>query len=620
MNGVVAVGVLYGVDLVSGATGAALRDLETTGGQPLTLVDRFDRAAGIRPDDYADVLERVGDPVPLRGAVLAHVQLAELLGSGVAPGDAVVVAHPDSWSRYSSEVVGEELGGRLAGPFQLVPASDAVAAWVADRRPAPPRSSDGQPTGTSLLVVAIGQRTSVVTLRRSGPAAPSDPSPNPAPLLTVSSRTGEVLTADEVGHALLRHVLQGVPALDPAALRSPAAIAALNRVRADCALAVQDLAVDTEAAVPVDLDGTSTCVRVIRAELELLLAPAVRAVADDAAGLLEMAGVSAAELDHIVVTGVLPAALVAEQLSAALGVPVRSEPSPGLAVAGGAALLAGALVPTVVPLEPTLLDVYTAAVEPPRPVFAPPAVRTTPDRRRDRVLTRVLVAMVAVIAVSLGSYQLAGRSDSPITTRFGTAGASTTEPAGTSSTAETSRSGAVATEQPGTTTEVASTMPPGVRSSGTTPGTTSGTGPGTTPDTESGTTPGTKSGTTPGTKSGTTPGTTPGTASTKGRPASTGAAPSQARDEPPAPGTPAAPASEGTASGAGAGGTGPTTRNEAAGSAGAGAGGASGGSGGSGAPTVPAAGTEPAPPADTVAPAAPAASAPGNGTVTSSTP
>ncbi|WP_460868662.1 Hsp70 family protein [Rhodococcus aerolatus] len=357
----------------------------------------FVTVGGVRVADYLDVLDRAGDPVPTADGRPVHVQLAELLASGVLPAGPLVVAHPDAWTARAQEVVHEEIRLRVAEPVRLVRASDAVSAWLAEQHP---RSGDGRGT----LVVELGTRCSSVTLRDS----PVVPAP-------VHVRTGTHATGESLEHLVLHHVLDGVPGLDRSLLRSSALHAPLRRLREDCTRAVHDLAEDTETAVPVALPGTATVVRLVRAEVEALLAPGARALADDALDLLDAAGLSPTDLDHVVVTGVLPSGLVAEQLSALLGVAVRSEPSPGAAAAGGAALLGAAAAP-VEPVEDvaTPAPLVLAGAElpgPTRPVFARPAPRAPRSRRRDRVASRLLVTAVVVSAVSLGAVQLSHRGD-----------------------------------------------------------------------------------------------------------------------------------------------------------------------------------------------------------------
>lgn len=379
--------------------------------------DRF-----VTHGEITDVVERLGDPVPVltpdgRGAP-AHVLLADLLETRRdvrATADAPhVVAHPDSWSAHGCALLRDELAFRGVADVQLVPSSVAVARWVSDR--CPPSS------GTVVVGVVTRPRGSMVTLRHTG-------SPEAGP--TSTRRAGSRLSGESLEHGLLHLVLAGVPGADLTGPLTPETDDAVRRLRTACARAVAELATDTETSVPVVLPGVDTHVRLVRSDVEALLAPAVRGVADDVEDLLGAAGLALSQVGRVVVTGTVPGGLVAERLSAELGVPVRSEPSPGAAAAGGAALLArDELAARPAPVLP--LGTGGAGEVPgspaervlDRPVFGRAAPAPPRPRRRERVASRLLVAAVLVSAVSLGAVQLSQRGAGPSGTSPGRGGSS----------------------------------------------------------------------------------------------------------------------------------------------------------------------------------------------------
>src|SRR3546814_2843979 len=66
-----------------------------------------------------------------------------------------------------------------------------------------------------------------------------------------------------------------LPAMEDLDLDSPEGRTALTRLRRDCVEAKEALSTDVDTTVPVTLPGRSTSVRLTRAELETLIAPAL---------------------------------------------------------------------------------------------------------------------------------------------------------------------------------------------------------------------------------------------------------------------------------------------------------------------------------------------------------
>jgi molecular chaperone DnaK len=144
----------------------------------------------------------------------------------------------------------------------------------------------------------------------------------------------------DIDDALLAHVLRGVER--PTDGDAPVAFPVGLRERV--VAAKEALAADTVACV--DLPLPTGPVRVTRDELEDLLDRRIEESVVRVAAAITGAGLGADDVDGVVLAGGsvrLP--LVAERLSAGLGLPVVVDPEPELTVALGAARLAAAAVP-----------------------------------------------------------------------------------------------------------------------------------------------------------------------------------------------------------------------------------------------------------------------------------
>jgi len=167
-------------------------------------------------------------------------------------------------------------------------------------------------------------------------------------------------------------------------------VTAMARLRQECVAAKEALSADGDVSVPVFLPGLTTEVRMTRAELEGLIAPALH---DSVAALrraLRSAGVPAEEVSAVLLVGGssrIP--LVGQLVSAELGRPVVVDAHPKHGVALGAAWVASrealagsvpeALAPVAAPEPeptptPTLVEPPVAAPPAPAPVWPPVAL------------------------------------------------------------------------------------------------------------------------------------------------------------------------------------------------------------------------------------------------------
>ncbi|MDV6014647.1 Hsp70 family protein [Haloechinothrix sp. LS1_15] len=215
-----------------------------------------------------DVLDRVGDPVPLllpsgpwpaAGLVASFAAwIAERATEREGePPERIAVTHPSSWGPYRCRVLREALHGAGLGDTLLLPGVAAVAEAYGAR--------EGAAAGATLGVCLLGGAracAAVVRRERSGfdvLAYGTVPDGRPG-------RRIDDLLAD---HALAR----AGSATGNANGAAPAG--AMDRLRAGCRQAKEDLATEQHAEVPVPMRGGLERVSVSRAELDRLARPVV---------------------------------------------------------------------------------------------------------------------------------------------------------------------------------------------------------------------------------------------------------------------------------------------------------------------------------------------------------
>ncbi|MDM7491714.1 Hsp70 family protein, partial [Rhodococcus sp. CSLK01-03] len=265
---------------------------------------------------------------------------------------------------------------------------------------------------------------------------------------------------------LLDTVRDDVPDFDPFAAPMTAALAELRtRSRA----AKEQLSTDTETVVAIDLPGVRRDVRLVRDEFEELARGPLQESMALVHEALRGAGVEPSDVGRVLLTGgggAIP--LVAELLSAELGVAVAAGPHPAHTAALGAAQpRAGAAVaapadddvPTTV--LPVTTDRRTEAISPVRPAVVPTATPAAAAPAPSRSRRYVLAGAAAAALVVLGAGGLA----------VGTLGTSDASEAG----AGVSTSATVPGATPASVGGPATTATTGSGTSSAVPGTTPGT-------------------------------------------------------------------------------------------------------------------------------------------------
>ncbi|WP_327143631.1 Hsp70 family protein [Nocardia sp. NBC_01327] len=336
-------------------------------GRPAEEADRAHPGSAFR-----DFTSRVGDPVPVvaqggsrTGAQLVATAITCLLTANAA--SACVVAHPSAWTAHAVRELGSAL--RTSGS-RVTLVTEAEAAYTALA------VSREIPSHTTVLLCDVGSSAFDVALV-SWPDGGNVRVDRP-------TRTNE-FSGDLVDALLVEHVLTELaaanPGFDPRDRRNWNGIRAL---RARARLAKERLSRDVSAVIEVNLPGIQENRRIVRSELEALIAePVARAVQRiaDAADAAVRAG---REIDSVVLTGggsAIP--LLAERVSATIGLPVISSAEPARTVLRGTTMIASRLAAKLPPVAAArLVSPPPAAprIEPnaARIAAAPPAKRVAP--------------------------------------------------------------------------------------------------------------------------------------------------------------------------------------------------------------------------------------------------
>ncbi|HEY5786641.1 MAG TPA: Hsp70 family protein [Microlunatus sp.] len=276
---------------------------------------------------------RIGDPVPIlvAGSPFSPQALTAALLRGVVevsvqrmggPPDEVVLTHPANWGTYKFDLLGQVAA--MAGLTSVYRLPEPVAAAV---------------QYAAISHVEVGARFAVYDL--GGGTFDScvlEKTVDGFGLLGVPQGLDH-LGGIDFDQSLLQHVLDTVseqlPEIDST---DPVTLMGLARLRRDCVEAKEALSTDVDAVVPIGVPGLSTSVRVLRAEFEALIRPALKETMAAASRALQSAHMEARELTaFVLVGGSSRIPLVAELLQRQFGVPVGLVLHPTHDIALGAA-------------------------------------------------------------------------------------------------------------------------------------------------------------------------------------------------------------------------------------------------------------------------------------------
>jgi molecular chaperone DnaK len=287
--------------------------------QPERLIREFKRRVG------DDVPILVGDQrfgaEELYARVVAWVVETVSEREGRRPAG-VCVTIPVTWGGYRAALVRSALAQQVPGPVELISEPEAAARHYESTSPLEP--------GRALAVYDLGGGTfDAVILRKDSDGD--------------VRMVGEPLGLGDFGGAdfddqVLRHTIAAAGLSASALSSDPTASVAASTLRRECIEAKEALSFDSEAVVPVLVGQAHTTVRLTRSEFEEMIEGGIEKTIEVLSDALDSAGVSAAELEAILLTGGssrIPR--VAELLSERFDRPIAIDADPKAIVALGAA-------------------------------------------------------------------------------------------------------------------------------------------------------------------------------------------------------------------------------------------------------------------------------------------
>ncbi len=302
------------------------------------------RKGAVQPDRLErEFKRRLGDRVPyvLGGQEFSAQQLTasllrtvvdEVAGRYGGPPERLALTHPANWGAHRRAVLLEAV--RLAGVGEVTMLSEPAAAAVHFA------STELAEVGDAIAVYDLGGGTFDAAVLRKQPAE--------FELLGTPDgveQLGGVDFDDRIFRYVLRSLDGAATDLDP---DEPAVVAALVRLRRECTDAKEALSKDSETSVPVALPGSPpSSVHLSRVEFEDMIRPDVEQTVRCMRRALQSASLAPEDVRTVVlVGGSARIPLVAETLGHEFGRPVAVSTQPKLAVALGAALLAGGVLPS----------------------------------------------------------------------------------------------------------------------------------------------------------------------------------------------------------------------------------------------------------------------------------
>lgn len=279
---------------------------------------------------------RIGDEVPMVIGGLPHSapeiaakvlcwvidRVAQREGG---PASGIVITHPASWGTYKIQTLARALRAPGLPEITFCTEPEAAAASYA--------LQERIETGSTIAVYDLGGGTFDVAVVRKTSASTFSVLGQPQGL--------DHLGGADFDDAIVNHVLAAVPALAELDPTDPTTLAATAVLRRECIDAKEALSADTEVTIPVLAPGIHAQVRLVRGEFEDMIRPHVTQTIEALHRALRSAGLTAQDLDVVLlVGGSSRVPLVAQLVSAELGRPVAIDADPKAAIALGAALFA----------------------------------------------------------------------------------------------------------------------------------------------------------------------------------------------------------------------------------------------------------------------------------------
>ena len=357
--------------------------------------DAAERRAATDPSGVArEFTRRIGDETPLLlgdGGHTAHELTARLARwvvdlvrsrEGGEP-EQISITHPAGWGGHKTSLLGAALADVGLGDSLLLsePAAAAIA-YASMERVAP---------GAAIGVYDLGGGTvDMAVLRKDGIGS----------FELVGEPTGDDhfggVDFDELLFERIRNqypeLMIGLSADDPLV------VSAVGRLRREITEAKEALSLDTEAIIPVLLPSGQRQARLIRAEFEAMIRPALEETVDLMRRTIRSAGLTESDLAAVLLVGGssrIP--LVTELLSSGLGRPVAVDADPKATVAVGAALSAS--LDTVVESVPAIVAMTGPPTRPVRPIEPEMPLHLSMPVKAQRVVRPRMFAGAAGLAL-----------------------------------------------------------------------------------------------------------------------------------------------------------------------------------------------------------------------------
>ena len=326
-----------GADVVTlGARSATVASVMYLADDGSVLVgEAAERRALTDPDRVVrEFKRRIGDEIPLMiggRPYQAHELGARMIRWVVdlvseregGPPRRIAVTHPASWGAHKKDLLGRALRDvGLTVTFLAEPQAAAVS-YASAERVDPASTVAVYDLGGGTFDAAVVRKNNNGTFELLGQPEGID-------------RLGGV-DFDEVVFGHVRDSLGGqLDNLDP---EDPDVLSAVARLRRECVEAKEALSSDTEATIPVLLPELRTQTRLVRAEFEAMIRPALEETIVALRRAVSSAGLRPDDLSAVLLVGGssrIP--LVSQLVSDELGRPVAVDADPKTAIAMGAAL------------------------------------------------------------------------------------------------------------------------------------------------------------------------------------------------------------------------------------------------------------------------------------------
>lgn len=365
--------------------------------QPERLVREFKRRIG---DDVPIVAgDRRFSPQDLYALVVGWVIGTAVEREGQHPAG-IAVSVPVTWGEYRTQLVQDAIGRLGWSDVQVITEPEAAARHYEATHPLD--------TGRALAVYDFGGGTFDTVILQKAADGRVD---------FVGSPVGiPDLGGADFDDIVLRHTVRaaGIPASALACVQSDAGLRmAVASLRRECVDAKESLSFDGEAVVPVLIGDGHGAVRLTRAEFEDMIEPEIERTVEVMEIALEQSGLTADDLDAILLTGgTSRIPRVAQLLSERFDRPIAIDADPKAIIALGAARTAAVGVAEETPalFELAVVDEHAPVVDDDEddddtaaePGFSGERVQKRAPWFRRVPATAYVAAGVAVLTVSVG--------------------------------------------------------------------------------------------------------------------------------------------------------------------------------------------------------------------------